>query len=164
MLQGSTSGSGCGVDLPLAPRGMACPALKHHAGGFSTTCLECSSQTSWALLLPTPHHTPLAPAHHLGAAPQPLQAVELRTGEVCGYDMSAANLYRWHPAYAAGTAHPCHTLSRHRTALEGCGWWTPGASLAATVKRGYTEGRGGRKGRGGMFGTSRNGTFPQGPP
>lgn len=31
-----------------------------------------------------------------------MQAVELRTGEVAGLDMSAANLYRWHPAYAAG--------------------------------------------------------------
>ena len=31
-----------------------------------------------------------------------MQAVELRTGDVCGLDMSAANLYRWHPAYAAG--------------------------------------------------------------
>eukprot|EP00887_Chlorella_sp_A99_P001822 scaffold19.g1822.t1 len=31
-----------------------------------------------------------------------MQAVEIRTGEVCGLDMSAANLYRWHPAYAAG--------------------------------------------------------------
>lgn len=28
--------------------------------------------------------------------------VELRTGDVCGLNMSAANLYRWHPAYAAG--------------------------------------------------------------
>ncbi|PSC69443.1 arginine methyltransferase [Micractinium conductrix] len=31
-----------------------------------------------------------------------MQAVEIRTGEVCGLDMSAANLYRWHPAFAAG--------------------------------------------------------------
>ncbi|KAL4451864.1 hypothetical protein ABPG75_007526 [Micractinium tetrahymenae] len=30
------------------------------------------------------------------------QAVELRTEGVCGLDMSAANQYRWHPAYAAG--------------------------------------------------------------
>ena len=31
-----------------------------------------------------------------------MQAVELRTTDVCGMDMSAANLYRWHPAYATG--------------------------------------------------------------
>ena len=31
-----------------------------------------------------------------------VQAVELRTEQVAGLDMSAANLYRWHPAYAAG--------------------------------------------------------------
>lgn len=31
-----------------------------------------------------------------------MQAVELRTTDVCGLDMSAANLYRWRPAYAAG--------------------------------------------------------------
>jgi len=31
-----------------------------------------------------------------------MQAVELRSREVCGLDMSAVNLYRWHPAYAAG--------------------------------------------------------------
>lgn len=30
------------------------------------------------------------------------QAVEVRTEGVAGFDMSAANLYRWHPAYAAG--------------------------------------------------------------
>jgi protein arginine N-methyltransferase 7 len=30
------------------------------------------------------------------------QAVELRTGDVCGLDMSAANLYRWHPAHSGG--------------------------------------------------------------
>ena len=31
-----------------------------------------------------------------------VQAVEVRTNSVCGLDLSAANLYRWHPAYAAG--------------------------------------------------------------
>lgn len=31
-----------------------------------------------------------------------MQAVEIRTTEAAGFDMSAANLYRWHPAYAAG--------------------------------------------------------------
>ena len=32
----------------------------------------------------------------------PLQAVEARTTEVCGIDMSAINRYRWTPAFAAG--------------------------------------------------------------
>lgn len=32
----------------------------------------------------------------------PTVQVELRTEEVCGLKMSAANLYRWHPAYATG--------------------------------------------------------------
>lgn len=31
-----------------------------------------------------------------------MQAVEVRTTDVCGLDMSAANLYRWHPSYATG--------------------------------------------------------------
>ena len=31
-----------------------------------------------------------------------MQAVELRTTRVCGLDMSAANLYRWQPAYSTG--------------------------------------------------------------
>lgn len=31
-----------------------------------------------------------------------MQAVEVRTTEACGLDLSAVNLYRWHPAYAAG--------------------------------------------------------------
>lgn len=34
-----------------------------------------------------------------------VQAVEVRTNSVCGLDLSAANLYRWHPAYAAGAPH-----------------------------------------------------------
>lgn len=32
----------------------------------------------------------------------PVQAVEARTTEVCGVDMSAINRYRWTPAFAAG--------------------------------------------------------------
>lgn len=30
------------------------------------------------------------------------QAAEARTGTVCGFDMSAANRYRWHPAHTSG--------------------------------------------------------------
>jgi len=38
----------------------------------------------------------------------PVQAVEARTTEVCGVDMSAINRYRWTPAFAAGVlAHRC---------------------------------------------------------
>ena len=28
--------------------------------------------------------------------------VEMRTKDACGFDVSAVNLHRWHPAYAAG--------------------------------------------------------------
>ena len=28
--------------------------------------------------------------------------MEMRTKDVCGFDVSAVNLHRWHPAYAAG--------------------------------------------------------------
>ncbi len=31
-----------------------------------------------------------------------MQAVEIRTTDICGLDMSAANLYRWHSSYATG--------------------------------------------------------------
>ncbi|KAK3261796.1 hypothetical protein CYMTET_29312, partial [Cymbomonas tetramitiformis] len=31
-----------------------------------------------------------------------MQAVELRTRDVCGFDVSAMNLHRWHPAYSTG--------------------------------------------------------------
>jgi hypothetical protein len=31
-----------------------------------------------------------------------VQAVEIRTGEVCGVDMSPVNQHRWHPGYLAG--------------------------------------------------------------
>lgn len=37
-----------------------------------------------------------------GSATVFIQAVELRTSNVCGFDMSAANLYRWHPTFATG--------------------------------------------------------------
>ena len=56
------------------------PSVRHALGSLLTTD---------AILLPA-------------SATVCMQAVELRTGDVCGLDMSAANLYRWHPAYAAG--------------------------------------------------------------
>ena len=56
------------------------PSVRHALGSLLTTD---------AILLPA-------------SATVYMQAVELRTGDVCGLDMSAANLYRWHPAYAAG--------------------------------------------------------------
>ena len=31
-----------------------------------------------------------------------LQAAEVRTKDVCGLDMSAADLHRWHPVYLCG--------------------------------------------------------------
>ncbi len=31
-----------------------------------------------------------------------LQAAEVRTKDVCGLDMSAVDLHRWHPVYTAG--------------------------------------------------------------
>jgi hypothetical protein len=34
-----------------------------------------------------------------------VQAAEIRTNRVCGFDMSAVNRYRWTPAFAAGV--PC---------------------------------------------------------
>ncbi len=74
--------------------------------------------------------------------------VELRTEEVCGLKMSAANLYRWHPAYAAGGALCCTALCwagltlfacRHtiymRRALRLRGRW--GASAVLAVQAGY---------------------------
>ena len=39
----------------------------------------------------------------------PEQAVEARTTEVCGVDMSPVNLYRWTPAFAAGAQRPVYT-------------------------------------------------------
>ena len=36
----------------------------------------------------------------------PEQAVEARTTDVCGVDMSPVNLYRWTPAFAAGAQLP----------------------------------------------------------
>jgi hypothetical protein len=39
-----------------------------------------------------------------------VQAVEARTGKVCGIDMTPVNLQRWHPAYTAGTVLPCSPL------------------------------------------------------
>ena len=52
-----------------------------------------------------------------------IQAVELRSGEVCGLDMSAANLYRWHPAYAAGVplAHQGLGQAQGQGKQQGCG-------------------------------------------
>ena len=42
----------------------------------------------------------------------PEQAVEARTTDVCGVDMSPVNLYRWTPAFAAGVQLPgCASLS-----------------------------------------------------
>lgn len=35
-----------------------------------------------------------------------VQAVEIRTTEVCGFDMSGVNLHRWHPAYLCGQLPP----------------------------------------------------------
>lgn len=31
-----------------------------------------------------------------------MQAAEVRTADVCGFDMSAINRHRWHPGHAAG--------------------------------------------------------------
>lgn len=59
------------------------PSVRHALGSLLTTD---------AILLPA-------------SATLYCQAVEFRTGEVCGLDMSAANQYRWHPAYAAGECH-----------------------------------------------------------
>ncbi|KAL4424877.1 hypothetical protein ABPG77_002100 [Micractinium sp. CCAP 211/92] len=56
------------------------PSVRHALGSLLTTD---------AILLPS-------------SATVYCQAVELRTREVAGLDMSAANQYRWHPAYAAG--------------------------------------------------------------
>lgn len=63
------------------------PSVRHALGSLLTTD---------AILLPA-------------SATVYCQAVELRSGEVCGLDMGAANQYRWHPAYAAGVplAHDC---------------------------------------------------------
>ena len=42
----------------------------------------------------------------------PEQAVEARTTDVCGVNMSPVNLYRWTPAFAAGAQLPgCTSLT-----------------------------------------------------
>lgn len=57
------------------------PAVRHALGSLTT------------------HKATVLPA----SATVYMQAVELRTTDVCGLDMSAANLYRWHPSYATGS-------------------------------------------------------------
>lgn len=60
------------------------PSMRHALGSLLTTD---------AVLLPA-------------SATVYVQAVELRSRDVCGLDMSAANLYRWYPAYTAGKLCP----------------------------------------------------------
>lgn len=57
------------------------PSLRH--------CLQMNLLTQDAIILPS-------------SATVYVQAVEIRTTDVAGCDMRAANLYRWHPAYSAG--------------------------------------------------------------
>jgi hypothetical protein len=45
------------------------------------------------------------------------QAVEARTSTVCGFDLSSANRYRWHPAHTSGAALP---LTGTFSATEQC--------------------------------------------
>ncbi len=77
------------------------------------------------------------------------QAVELRTREVAGLDMSAANQYRWHPAYAAGeralVPHvlvACSAQTSRRCTLgcccplpQACPWRTTGSWPCQSPKR-----------------------------
>lgn len=69
-----------------------------------------------------------------------MQAVELRTGDVCGLDMSAANLYRWHPAYAAGA----RFCGLHTAVVCGlCAGHLPAAVLSAADCPRFLVGAGG---------------------
>lgn len=81
------------------------PSVRHALGSLLTTD---------AILLPA-------------SATVYCQAVELRSGEVCGLDMGAANQYRWHPAYAAGECPCLRGVPASQQPLDAC---TAGISAA----------------------------------
>ena len=56
------------------------------------------------------------------------QAAEARTGAVCGFDMSAADRYRWLPAHTSGAPTPesaarCVEVSCHGPLAACMGGW-----------------------------------------
>ena len=82
------------TDVPVACNVLVCDMLED--GLLSAGLIPACRHALAKLMLPDALVVPAAATVYA-------QAVQLRVESVCGFDVSAVNLYRWEPAHASGT-------------------------------------------------------------